>query len=126
MKGNEINFHERIKTKKWPIPKKTGNKDKLEKNDKIIFYLGGEKNMKFMGTATIDSIKTSNDDDFIIELDNTNIWRNPIKVSAILDSLEFIPKNWGSFFQGKIVWISKKDHSTIIENIDKQIRKEYN
>lgn len=116
MKGTIIDFQTRMKSKFWPIKKKTGNKNNLQKNDRVVFYLGGPNNMKFMGTATISSELKPMGDDFVIELHKIEIWEKPISVPQILDSLTFIPnkKNWGFFFQGVIVWISKNDYNLII------------
>ncbi len=116
MKEETIDYEQIIKEKKISLPKKTGNKDKIVKNDKIIFYLGGIGNMKFIGTATIMAKSKSTELDLSVELSDIDIWETPIPIQSIRDSLKFIPKkNWGSFFQGKIVWLSYNDYKLIPE-----------
>lgn len=117
IKGNEVDFQKRISEGKWPIAEKTGNKNKIQKDDQVIFYLGGEGQKKFMGTCSLASEIIRNDDNFFVELKQVDIWKTPLFVPDIIDSLDFIPnKNWGSFFQGRIVWITKTDFDKILKN----------
>ena len=117
MKGNEVDFHARIEKEKWPIYRRTGNRKSLRKGDNVIFYLGGIRNMKFMGTASLSSELEPEGEDFTVGLSNLDIWKNPILVPSILDSLGFVgnKRNWGAYFQGGAVWILKKDYNAILE-----------
>jgi hypothetical protein len=117
MKGDPIDFQSRVGREKWPIYQRTGNKSNLKKNDKVIFYLGGQRNMKFMGAAKLSSGIKPEGDDFTVGLSDIDVWKKPVKVQEILDSLAFVgnKKNWGAYFQGGAVWITEKDYNTILE-----------
>ena len=117
MKGNKIDFHARLEKGQWPIYKNTGNRSKLKKGDSVVFYLGGLRNKKFMGTATLTSGVEPDGEDFAVGLSKVDIWKSPVFVPSILGSLDFVPnkRNWGAYFQGGVVWLSKKDYNTILE-----------
>jgi len=76
--------------KKWPIYQRTGNKKLLGIGDNVVFYLGGIRNMKFMGTAVLSSKIEPEGDDFTVGLSDLDIWKKPVSVSEILDSLGFV------------------------------------
>ena len=118
MKGKEEEFLARLKTEKWPIYQRTPNRTSLAKGGSVIFYLAGVRNMKFMGTATLSSEVEVEGDDFSVGISNVNVWKKPVLVKSILESLNFVPndKRWGSYFQGGVLWISKEDYNTILRS----------
>ena len=120
MTGNNADFLTRVSSGKWPIFKRTGNRDNLEKGDNIVFYLGGNNNKKIMGTATVSSGLNPNDDEFSVDLSNVCILDKPILMLSILESLAFIrnKKNWGAYMQGGVVWLQKTDYNMIIKKIE--------
>lgn len=122
MTGNNADFLIRTSSGKWPIFKRTVNRNDLEKGDNAVFYLGGNNNKKIMGTATIDSGLNSNGDEFSVDLSDVCILDKPILISSILEFLMFIrnKKNWGAYMQGGILRLPKTDYNMIIKKIADQ------
>lgn len=122
MTGNNADFLTRTSSGKWPIFKRTVNRNDLKKGDNVIFYLGGNSNKKIMGSATVNSGLEVNGDEFSVDLSDVQILDKPIRMSSILESLVFIrnKKNWGAYMQGGVVRLPKTDYNTIIEKIAKQ------
>ena len=116
MRGNEDDFLARLKGEKWPIYQRTPNRTSLTKGDSIIFYLAGVHNMKFMGAATLSSEADAEGDAFSVRISNVDVWKKPVLIKLILESLNFVPnaKKWGAYFQGGAIWISKEDYNTIL------------
>ena len=116
MTGNNADFLTRASSGKWPIFKRTGNRNNLAKGDSVVFYLGGSNNKKIMGTATLGSGLNADGDEFSIDLSDVSIWDTPIRMVSILESLVFIhnKKNWGAYMQGGVVWLPKNDYVTIL------------
>ena len=73
--------------------------------------------MKFLGTATLSSGIEPEGEDFTVGLSDIDIWKKPVSVQQIVDSLGFVgnKKNWGAYFQGGAVWIMEKDYNSILE-----------
>ena len=119
MTGNNADFLTRANSGKWPIFKRTVNRNDLEKGDNIIFYLGGNNNKKIVGTATVSSGLNPNNDGFSVDLSDVCILDKPIRMSSILESLVFIrnKKNWGAYMQGGILRLPKTDYNMIIKKI---------
>jgi len=116
MKGDRKDFLQRLKSKNWPIYRNTGNRKRLKKNDSVVFYLGGEKNKVIMGTAKIAShLREDADTDFAVEISDVTIFRSPLPIHDIVDSIRFIrnKRNWGCYLQGGVIEIP----STDLENI---------
>ena len=116
MTGNNADFLTRASSGKWPIFKRTVNRNELEKGDNVIFYLGGSNNKKIMGHAVVGSGLEVNGDEFTVDLSDVHIFDKPILMSSILESLMFIrnKKNWGAYLQGGVVRLQKKDYVTIL------------
>jgi hypothetical protein len=119
MTGNNADFLTRASSGKWPIFKRTVNRNELKKGDHVIFYLGGNNNKKIMGYALVDSGLNVNGDEFSIDLSDVVILDKPIRMSSIVESLMFVrnKKNWGAYMQGGVVRLPKIDYNTVIEKI---------
>ena len=117
MRGKEDDFLARLKGKKWPIYQRTPNRTSLTKGDGVIFYLAGVHSMKFVGTATLSSEAEPEGDAFSVIFSNVDVWKKPVLIKPILESLNFVPndRRWGAYFQGGVIWISKKDYNVILE-----------
>jgi len=122
--GDFLKIYRKIKvSKKWSIGKKTPNRKKLSKNDEILFYQGGERGGKFVGSAELVSGLIQQDNgmfDFVI-LKNIEFWKKPVEIRPILRKLSFIKdkKHWGVYFQGGIIRISEKDYEEILKRAGK-------
>lgn len=122
MTGNNVDFLTRTSSGKWPIFKRTVNRNELKIGDHVIFYLGGNNNKKIMGSATVSSGLNVNEDEFLVDLSDVCIFNKPIQMSSILGDLVFIrnKKNWGAYMQGGVVRLPKVDYNMIIEKIADQ------
>jgi hypothetical protein len=142
-KGIEI-YHFGMEKSFWKIKnyvsdgKRTPNVSFLKNDDRVIFYLAGKEGRCFLGTCLLDSsFKTLSLDEFkrVINDENSdwcngvflkNIvqWDKPIPVRILLGKVSFINeiKNYGSFIQGSIRKISKKDFEAIVRE-QKKLKK---
>jgi hypothetical protein len=112
-------FQERINEKKWPIYRKTQNRNKLKVGDKIIFYKAGMGGKKFIGKATISRGLKPHGVDFSLDLSDVDIWKKPVSVASVLNNLEFIKDKtfWGRYFQGGVRSLSDSDYSAILSEV---------
>lgn len=112
-------FQERISEKKWPIYRKTQNRNKLKVGDKIIFYKAGANGKKFIGKANIAVGLKPDGVDYSLELSDVGVWKKPVIVTSVLDNLEFIRDKtfWGRYFQGGVRSLSESDYNVIISKI---------
>jgi len=115
----------RLDKKKWPLYSGTANRKRLEVGDSIVFYAAGYQvsSQHFIGAARVsgirlyDGLRIDNDDwltdipDFIVELDNIEIFEQPVSIRERLSKLSFIlnKKSWGNSLQGGTRLISEKD-----------------
>lgn len=109
-------FQERINDKKWPIYRKTQNRNKLKVGDKIIFYKAGADGKKFIGKASIARGLKPDGIDYSLELSDVGVWKKPVSVALVLKDLEFIRDKtfWGRYFQGGVRSLSESDYNIII------------
>lgn len=108
---------------KWKIGLKTLYKNKLSKNDKLIFYVSGKDRMYFIASAVLDSRFIYEGEPYhgYVNMRNINLFNKPIFIKPILDKLSFIKnkKRWGVHFQSGVIQISKSDYDNIISEIKK-------
>jgi len=118
MSGNNAEFLERIKTKKWPIYKRTNNRLNIKKEDRVLFYLAGSHRRKIVADAKLGSNLKENGEEFSINLSKISLWKKQILIKPFVESLEFIKnkEKWGVFMQGGIVKISDKDFEILLKN----------
>ena len=115
MTGDNNEFLERIKMKKWPIHKRTNHRKKLRKGDKVLIYLAGPHRQKIVANVVLDSNITENGDELSIGISNVNLWKNQILLKPHVESLEFIKNKskWGVSMQGGVVRITDNDFKTL-------------
>lgn len=129
MKGIEI-YEQRMSDAFWGIGERTANRTKLERGDKVVFYLGGREGHTFLGTCTLHSKsyklkeeereKLSHDSPFFrpnygAKLKDIEKWDKPKPIQPLVEDLGFItkPEFWGTYLQGGIRAISENDYNTI-------------
>jgi len=115
MTGDDDEFLERTKMKKWPIHKRTNHRKKLRKGDKVLIYLAGPHRQKIVANAVLGSDVTENGEEFSIVLSKINLWKNQILLKPLVNSLEFIKNKskWGVSMQGGVVKITDNDFKTL-------------
>ena len=118
MAGNNGEFLERIRTKKWPIYKRTSNRLNIKKGDKILFYLAGSPRRKIVASAVLNSNLKEDGEEFSVVVYKIKIWKIQVPIKPFIESLEFIKNKvkWGVFMQGAIVKITDTDYNTIMES----------
>lgn len=111
MVGNQSEFIEMIKMKRWPIYKRTNNRMNIKKGDKILFYLAGSHRRKIVADAVLSSSLKDDGDEFSIGISKIKLWKKQILIKSFVESLEFIKNKakWGVFMQGGVVRITDKD-----------------
>ncbi|MCP8305302.1 MAG: EVE domain-containing protein [archaeon] len=121
---------DRVKEKFWSLNKGTGNFNRIKKDDKVIFYVGGRDGKKFAGRCTLGSepyplrpeqkkLITGYPSllfDHVVSLKSIELWDEPLPVEDVKEELDFIKKKdlWRAYFRRSIITISKKDHDVII------------
>ena len=103
----------------WPIGKKTPNRKKLSKGDRVLFYQGGEHGGKIIGSAELASDLTQDEGhvyDFVM-IRSIEFWKKPVEIRTIMKEMSFVKnvKHWGLYFRGGVVRISSGDYKLITE-----------
>lgn len=111
MNANNPEFLERIRTKRWPIYKRTSNRLQIKKGDKILFYLAGYPRRKIVASAVLSSNLKEDGEEFSVTLYKIKVWKIQIPIRPLIESLEFIKNKakWGGYMQGGIVKITDND-----------------
>lgn len=119
MAGNQSEFQERIKLKKWPIYKRTNHRRKIRKGDKILFYLAGSHRRKIVADGILGSNLKINGEEFLIDISKIKLWKRQILLKPLVESLEFVKnkEKWGVFMQGGIVRITDRDFETLLHQV---------
>ncbi len=117
MHGNNGEFLERIKTKKWPIYKRTSNRLNIKKGDKILFYLAGYPRRKIVASGVLNSNLKEDEEGFSVNVYKIKVLKIQIPIKPFIESLEFIKNKskWGGFMQGGIVKITDNDFETLLK-----------
>lgn len=106
-------------SKKWPIGKNTPLRQKLSENDRVLFYQGGEKGRKIVGSAELGSRLISGGEnslfDFVM-IRKVALWKKSVEIKTVLNKLSFIKnkKRWGIYFRGGVIKIAEKDYKEIL------------
>lgn len=118
MTGNNSDFLNRIKNNKWELYRKTSNRLKIQKGDKILFYLARFPRQKIVANAILKSNVTSVGDKFFVDLSELEIWKKQISIKPFIESLDFIKNKskWGGYLQGGISKISENDYLLLSKN----------
>jgi hypothetical protein len=102
----------------WYIGPRTGNRNRLGKGDKVIFYQTGQDGKKFVGTASLDSalLPRENEDQFnFVLLANILTWEKPVPLAKVASRLSFIQseEKVHFYFQTGIRAITENDYRVI-------------
>jgi predicted RNA-binding protein len=130
-----IVLKQRLDQNLWPIYKHTRNRNRLKKNDKLIFYLsaGGTnlKNSKIQqcffaeatSSSTVQHVNFHQPEtwdihcpDKGIQLKEAKYFIRPVYVKTIFEELFFIknPQKYGAYLQGGCRNISEDDYNLIV------------
>lgn len=122
----------RLRDRRWGMYKKTRNKDVITKGDRLCVYASGQKpgGMSFIGTAVVGDpidVRKWKYSDFnqhylseppfkMFELDEIIVFKKPVKISDVRDSLSFIPRHskWGVVMYGGCRPLSDEDFEKIV------------
>jgi hypothetical protein len=131
LEGIDIYRHRMKEDKAWGIKehtkigRKAPNVVRLRSDDKVVFYLCGQKGHRFLGTAKLESGFPLNDllvhKDFLdwprgVKLTEIKMWNQTVPIKQLAGELSFFAKgekNWGSHLQGAITGIPKEDYDKI-------------
>jgi hypothetical protein len=137
--GIEI-YLQRMSDRFWGLNPKASSLRYLEPNDKVVFYLAGFGEYKFLGTCLLDSryYELSKEEKTLlghskffrpshgVRLKQVNIWGTPKPIKPLIKAgaLKFIadPSIWGSYLQGSIRSISPEDYETIAQGTESETR----
>ncbi len=129
--GLEI-FKHRMNEKVWGIReytesgKKTANVAHLEKGDQVLFYLCGKDGYCFLGTGVLETgfrklIEAVFHEKYLdwkegVSFKTVDPWATWLPIETLRGKVHFVPdsENFGSYIQGSITRISKKDYETTI------------
>jgi len=115
----------------WGIGNNTPNRKNIQKEDQVLFYKTQPNGRKFIGKAILNSstipfngdLKYSEDSNIIVKgwdnlvlLKEIEVFEEPILIEPLFDFLDFIKdkSKWGTYLQGGVVKITKKDFETIL------------
>ncbi|MGQ9469392.1 MAG: EVE domain-containing protein [Nitrososphaerales archaeon] len=126
---------DRVKEKFWSLNKNTGNFNRIKKDDKVIFYIGGRDGQKFMGRCTLASepyLVTLEQKKKIIgypsslfshsvSLRDIKLWKEPLPVVDIKEELAFIKNKdlWKKYFRRSIIQLSEEDYNMILSKAER-------
>jgi len=124
-------YRHRMEDKSWGVKEhkknaqRANNVSKLERGNKVVFYLCGSDGHCFLGTATLETgfplvalvvHKGYLDWPYGVKLIDIKQWANPVQIKALEGKVSFFAegeKNWGSHLQGAITRITESDYRTI-------------
>jgi len=113
-------FERRMQKKEWPIFSFTANRNRIQPDDKVLFYKAGVDGQKFLGSATVTSKikKGEGSIDFFVTLSNIKLWKKGIDIYPLVSKLGFIVNKevWGRHFQGGVRAINIRDFQTVLKN----------
>lgn len=119
MSGHHAEFLERIQTKRWSLYKRTSNRLKIKKGDKILFYLAGSPRRKIVARAVVSSQVKEEGEAFSVGLNKIKVFKKQVPIKPFIESLEFIKNKakWGVFMQGGIVKITDNDFKILSHEV---------
>ena len=122
MAGNNSEFLEKIKTKRWSLYKRTSNRLNIRKGDKILFYLARYPRRKFVANGVLSSNVKEEVDEFSVGLYKIRLWKIQVPIRPLISSLKFIKdkEKWGRYMQGGIIRISDRDYDFIMGESSRQ------
>ena len=116
----------RVEEKIWPIGERTQNRKRIRRGDRLVFYLCGEGEHKFVGTAVLDSdvieIGSSYNSNtlglarYFVRLKQIRLWKTEVPINCVLTKLAAIPnaKHYGIYLQGGIRKLKPEDYELLV------------
>jgi predicted RNA-binding protein len=128
----------RLDKMKWPIYRRTSNKENIIPGDFCLIYIGGSKNLSknIIAFSTVDQVIDDNTPvdnldiltdypEKILSFKNIYRFEKPVSFKKLLNDLEFVSKNrkyWGVFLQGGCKKICDHDFNLILNSTNSLIR----
>ena len=126
-------YNTRMGDEFWGLSTKTPNLRRLQRGDKVVFYLG-QPEKAFAGTATLTSAAAELDEsqkdrlshgisfyrpEVGVRIGNIDRWEERTPVGEILDRLTFVKKkeNWQAYFQGGVIGIGEEDFQRLMDAV---------
>ncbi len=122
----------RLDNMKWPIYCRTSNKKIINPGDHCLIYIGGRKTLtgNIIALATVGNVVNDNtpvdsldvltgNPERVLPFSDINRFEMPVNIKAVLNYLEFTPKNtkhWGVSLQGGCKKISDYDFNWIVNS----------
>jgi hypothetical protein len=120
----------RLDRGEWGLYRKTANRNRIKKNDRVLIYMGGLKRMRrhVVASASVSQIVEHR---VGVRLDPPDVegeyadrslllkdirHQEPVDVRSLLDELDFVPKNrskWGVALMGGCREVSKADYERL-------------
>lgn len=126
---------DRLKEKFWSLNKNAGNFNRIKKDDKVIFYIGGRDGQKFTGRCTLAGepypITLEQKKKIIgspsslfshsVSLKNIKLWEEPLLVLDLKEELAFIKDKdlWRKYFRRSIIPLSDEDYNLIVSRAER-------
>ena len=129
---------DRIRNKFWSLNSRARNVRKLEKGDKVIFYLTSSEGRGFMGRGILAgkahpmSIEQrfhiigspSINFDYAVEFSEAEMWPKLVPLNLLAGRMPLLlgRKNPARVFRGSIIRLTEKDYEIVLEAAEKLMR----
>jgi hypothetical protein len=120
----------RLTANVWPLFQNTPHQNEVHLGDTLLVYLAGQRERRFVATATALRVESARDYKADgpraltnapfkqLRVSDVKWFEVPVPIAEVKDRLEFIPKGtpkWGCVLQRGMKKISKRDASLILE-----------
>ena len=129
---------DRIRNKFWSLNSRARNVKKLERGDKVIFYLTSSEGRGFMGRGILAgrahpmSIEQrfhiigspSINFDYAVEFSEAEMWPKLVPLNLLADRMPLLlgRKNPARVFRGSIIRLTERDYEIVLETAEKLMR----
>jgi len=126
---------DRVKGRFWSLNKNTGNFNRIKKDDKLVFYIGGHDGQKFVGRCTLASesypLTPEQKKQIVgypsslfthsVALKDIKLWKEPLPVADLKEELAFIKNKdlWRKYFRRSIIPLSEEDYKAILSKAER-------
>ena len=129
---------DRIRNKFWSLNSRARNVRKLEKGDKVIFYLTSSEGRGFMGRGILAgkahpmSIEQrfhiigspSINFNYAVEFSEAEMWPKLVPLNLLADRMPLLlgRKNPARVFRGSIIRLTERDYEIVLETAEELMR----
>ena len=129
---------DRIRNKFWSLNSRARNVRKLEKGDKVIFYLTSSEGRGFMGRGILAgkahpmSIEQrfhiigspSINFDYAVEFSEAEMWPKLVPLNLLADRMPLLlgRKKPARVFRGSIIRLTERDYEIVLETAEELMR----